>query len=325
MLQKLSTIQPLIGHTPLVQLESGSLPVDLFVKLEYTNYSGSIKDRPAFHMLQEAIYSGAVTSTTTIVESSSGNFAIALASLCQRLGLNFIPVIDPNINPIYESQLTLLCRQVVKVDQVDYTGGYLLSRIEAVKSICQQPDTYWTNQYENPNNYLSYYKGLGPELCAQLPTLDYAFIGVSSAGTITGLSRKLKERYPHIRVVAVDVEGSIIFGNAPKPRYISGIGASKVPPVLQHAAIDEVIHVPHADIIAGSRALLTEQMIFGGASTGAVYWAIKNYPWQADRQRKPTVLFLCTDKGTAYLDTVYNEPWAQLTTEKSALVPSVAK
>ncbi len=321
MLRKLLNIQPLIGNTPLVELKPQGLPVHLYVKLEYNNYSGSIKDRPAFHILSEAIRNREITGSTPIVESSSGNFAIALASLCQVLGLHFIPVIDPNINPLYEIQLNLMCRHVVKVEQPDYTGGYLLSRIEEVKRICNTRQGYWTNQYENVNNYLSYYQGMGPEICRHFRTLDYAFIGVSSAGTITGLSRRLKEHFPNVKVVAVDVEGSVIFGNAPKPRFVSGIGASKVPPVLQYAAIDEVIHVPHADIIAGSRQLLAEQMIFGGASTGAVYWAIKNYPWPDGGSAVPNVLFLCTDKGTAYLDTVYNAQWARMTTEKTALVP----
>jgi cysteine synthase A len=90
--------------------------------------------------------------------------------------------------------------------------------------------------------------------------------------------------------------------------------------MLKYAAIDEVVHVPHAEVIAGSSQLLAEQMIFGGASTGAVYWAIKNYSWASHGHATPKVLFLCADKGTAYLDTVYNAQWARVTTEKLALV-----
>jgi N-(2-amino-2-carboxyethyl)-L-glutamate synthase len=305
---RLAGVRSFIGNTPLKQLRDERM--HLFVKLEYTNYSGSIKDRAVFNILSDAISKGLVNDKTTIVESSSGNFAVSLASMCRTLGLKSIVVIDPNINADYEKALNVLADKVVKVSQRDETGGFLLTRIQTVKDICaSRRNVYWTNQYENPQNFMAYYNGLALEICDVLPALDYAFIGVSTCGTIAGISKRLKEHFPHIRIIAVDIDGSIIFGHAPKKRHISGLGSSKVPPLLEQALIDDVVMVPESDIVQGSRALLTDHAIFGGASAGAMYYAVNHYFDHIPVTGKPVCLFLCPDKGTAYLDNIYNAEW----------------
>lgn len=315
LLQELKEISRYIGNTPCYAIADDR--INLFVKLEYYNYTGSIKDRPAYNIILNAVNSGKITRNTTVVESSSGNFAIALATICSKLGIKFIAVIDPNINKNYERLLNLLCHRVVKVSKPDETGGYLLTRLETVKAICRDnPDIFWTNQYGNPDNYMSYYKGLGQELCDSMERIDYAFIGVSTGGTITGLSMKLKERFPMIRIVAVDVEGSIIFGGQPQKRYISGIGASITSPMLQNALIDEVVYVSQPAIVAGCEALLTEHVVFGGASTGASYMAIQQYFNTRALNYRPNVVFLCTDKGSGYLENVYSPEWKTWLMEK---------
>lgn len=308
MIKVLDSIARFIGNTPTYDICCDKY--DLFVKLEYYNYSGSIKDRPALNILRNAIQQKKIEKGSAIVESSSGNFAIALASICARLSLRFIAVIDPVINSHYERLLNVLCHEVVKVSERDETGGYLLTRLKTVKSILSKDSNiFWTNQYENRDNYLAYFDGLGAEIGLQIPHLDYAFIGVSTGGTITGLSRRLKEIYPNIRIIAVDIVGSVIFGGKPAKRYISGIGASIVSPVLQMAKIDEVVYVSQAEVLDGCHALLQKYSLFGGASTGAVYSAVQTYFSGKEQRRKPKVLFLCTDKGTGYLDTVYDNEW----------------
>jgi cysteine synthase A len=304
----LESIAQFVGNTPLKKV---AFPhADLYVKLEYCNYSGSIKDRAALNVIRHGILQGHIGPETVIVESSSGNFAIALASICRKLGLKFIPVIDPNINKAYEELLGLLAPAMVKVQQIDNTGGYLLTRISTVQEICATDcRAFWTNQYGNPENYLAYYHGLGVEICEAFDRLDYLFIGVSSGGTITGVSRRVKEKFPAIQVIAVDVEGSVIFGQKPQKRYVSGIGSSKVPPILADALIDDVVFVSQADIVRGCYDLLDELSIFGGASSGAVYAAIKTYLGRKAARRTPTALFLCPDRGNAYLDTIYNGEW----------------
>jgi cysteine synthase A len=186
----------------------------------------------------------------------------------------------------------------------------LLTRIQAVKQICaQDPNAFWTNQYHNPCNYLGYYDTLGAEICNSFESLDYVFVAVSSGGTITGLSRKLKEKFKDVTIVAVDVEGSVIFGNCPQRRYISGLGSSMVPGILKDALIDRVVLVPQLDIIKGCYELLDEQTIFAGASSGAAYRAVKDFFTGSAPGCLPTALFICADKGSAYMNTIYNAEW----------------
>lgn len=313
MLQKLDAIRHLIGETPLRQIQVPGIRADVYAKLEYYNLIGSIKDRPAYSMLRHAIEAGQINQETVIVESSSGNFALAMAGLCKLLGLKFIPVIDPNINPGYEKKLRLFCDEVFKVTKVDKTGGYLLTRLEVVNEfISSEKHVFWPNQYSNPQNYLAYYNLMGCEIGDRFERLDYAFIAVSTCGTVTGMSMKLKEQFPAIKIVAVDVEGSVIFGRTPQKRYISGIGSSMVPPLLEHAIIDDVIHLSQPEIVKGCHELLDEQFIFAGASSGAAYGSIKKYfAGSSLDTSSPTVLFVCPDGGDAYLDTIYSASWTE--------------
>ncbi|OMP77244.1 2,3-diaminopropionate biosynthesis protein SbnA [[Flexibacter] sp. ATCC 35208] len=322
MLKKLKAVQQFIGNTPVRKLPVEGLHADIYAKLECFNFAGSIKSRPAFNILYKAIESGRVNENSTIVESSSGNFAIALAMLCKLAGIDFIPVIDPNINPGYEKLLRYLCKEVMKVTTVDETGGYLLTRLAEVHRMCsERENVFWPNQYGNKLNAQAYHQFMAKEIADNFETLDYAFIGVSSCGTIAGLSIGLKKAFPGIRIVAIDVEGSVIFSQEPCKRFISGIGSSIVPPLLGEADIDEVIHVPQVDIIDGCHALVDEHMLFAGASSGASYSCIKKY--FGDRpamDKKPQVLFICPDSGEAYLDTVYNSQWRKMVEESQQKV-----
>lgn len=284
--------------------------MDLFAKLEYVNPVGSIKDRSAYWILKRAAERGEIGSDTTVVESSSGNFASALAAFTRLVGLRFIPVIDPNIAGTYESFLRRLCPTVVKVDQRDDTGGFLKTRLRMVEHLCAAiPNAYWTNQYGNPDAVDAHYQLTGAEVCAAFPSLDYVFIGVSTAGTIAGMSRRLKERYPRVKIIAVDVQGSVIFGDAPRKRHIPGVGSSIVPPLLSQAMIDDVVLVSERESAAASRELLMTHGLFAGGSSGTAFAAVKRYAPKMGAQR-PTVLFVCADRGTPYLDTIFDPAWA---------------
>jgi N-(2-amino-2-carboxyethyl)-L-glutamate synthase len=308
LLNKIEMLGNLIGNTPLRKLNFDR--AELFVKLEYNNFSGSIKDRAVYNILMNGIKKGLINEETTLIESSSGNFAVSLASMCRNLGLKCIVVIDPNINNAYANQLDYIATKVIRVTERDNTGGYLLTRINTVQEYCvKEKNIFWTNQYENENNYMAYYHGLGPEICAAFDELDFVFIGVSTCGTIAGLSICFKERFPGIQIIAVDIEGSVIFGDPPAKRYISGLGASKVPPLLCKAMIDIIIPVSQLNIVKGSVELLQEQGIFGGASAGAMYYAAKSLLKTIHTGTMPKALFLCPDKGTAYLDNIYDKNW----------------
>src|SRR6266702_3940419 len=240
---RLEQLRKTLRPTPHVPLAVEHM--NLFAKLEYVNPVGSIKDRAAFWILKRAAERGEICAETTVIESSSGNFACALAAFTRLAGLRFIPVIDPNISGACESFLRRLCPTVVKVEDRDDTGGFLKTRLQKVKDLCATvPNAYWTNQYENLDAMEAHYELTAGEICADFDSLDYVFIGVSTAGTIAGVSRRLKEHYPGIRVIAVDTEGSVIFGGAPRKRHIPGVGSSIVPPLVSHARIDDGIQAP---------------------------------------------------------------------------------
>src|SRR5262245_7250457 len=147
---RLRLLRNVFRPTPHVRLDVEGM--NLFAKLEYVNPVGSIKDRAAYWILKRAAERGEICDGTTVIESSSGNFASALAAFTRLLGLQFIPVIDPNISSTYESFLRRMCPTVVKVEDRDDTGGFLKTRLRMVKYLCDTtPNAYWTNQYGNPD------------------------------------------------------------------------------------------------------------------------------------------------------------------------------
>jgi N-(2-amino-2-carboxyethyl)-L-glutamate synthase len=318
LLARVEDLGAALRPTPVVRLAHPHL--NLFAKLEYHSVVGSIKDRPAYYMLRDAIRRGIVRRTTTIIESSSGNTGAALAVFCRTLGLAFIPVVDPNIPNHCRALLESACTRVVQVGERDETGGgYLRTRLAKVQELLGTVGpAFWTNQYGNPSAMAAHYELTAGEIIASLPALDYVFVGVSTAGTIAGVSRRLKAHFPNVKVVAVDAEGSVIFGQKPQHRYIPGIGSSIVPELLRHALIDDTVHVRELDTIAGCHALLREHQILAGGSSGSSYAAIQSYPFPEPRA---TVLFLCADRGTAYMDTVYDAKWVAWRREQEESAP----
>ena len=305
---QLNVLGNLLRPTPYARLRMKGMRV--FAKLEYFNPVGSIKDRSAYWILKRAAERGQITEGTTIIESSSGNFAMALATFARMIGLRFIPVVDPNISGAYESSLRRICETVVKVEERDDAGGFLKTRLEKVTQLCSAiPESFWTNQYGNTDAMEAHYLLTAGEICKDFDAVDYIFLGVSTAGTLAGVSRRLKERYPNIRVIAVDAMGSVIFGGLPRKRNIPGLGSSISPPLLQYAQVDDVVMVPERETVEACQELLNEQGLFVGGSTGTVFAAIKKYASRIRRATMPTVLFLCADRGTAYIDTVFNTAW----------------
>jgi 2,3-diaminopropionate biosynthesis protein SbnA len=309
MLDELEKISKCIGNTPLISLINKD--AYLYAKLEYNNFSGSSKDRAGYSILSNAIREGKITTQTVVIASSSGNLAISVGMLCRSIGIKFIPVIDPNINKDYETLLNLISYRVVKVTKPDNTGGYLLTRIETVTKMCSEiKNSFCADQYTDPNNYRGYFS-LGNEILQSLPKVDFIFVPVSSSGAITGISISIKKHLPGCNIIAVDVKGSVIFGQSPEKRYISGIGSSQASPIIKDAIIDDVIHVSQPDIVNGCYELLDEQVVFAGASSGAVYSAAKRYLHDLSSKTKPSALLVFPDRGNAYLDTIYNKIWVK--------------
>lgn len=306
-----SKILDKLGNTPMVKIESDDLSnIDLYAKLEGYNPMGSVKDRAAVYMLKKGIELGKINKDTVVIESSSGNLGIALSAYCKEFGLKFYCIVDPHISPINEYIIKTLSTKMIKVTESDENGGYLLNRIRKVQELLKEiPNSYWINQYGNPYNPEAYKETIGKEICDDLKNIDYIFLGVSSGGTVTGLSQKIKEVFPKAKVIAVDIVGSVIFGGDPKKRYIPGIGSSIVPTVLKDAKIDEVVTVDEISTIEMCHELLRNHNLFVGGSSGSVFSAVKKYFKDKKLKKKPTVVVVFADKGDRYINTVYNKNW----------------
>jgi len=300
-----------VGTTPLVKLKMDThLNLNVYAKLEFSNPTGSVKDRAASYLLKTLLERKEINNETTIIESTSGNFGIALAAYCKKNGLAFIAVVDPNIQPVNEMLIRSFGAQIVKVTVPDVNGGYLLTRIKKVKEILATiKNSYWVNQYSNLLNANAYFTTLGDEICKSFDKVDYLFMGISSGGTITGVSQKIKQQFPKAKIIAVDIEGSVIFGGSPQKRFIPGIGSSMRPVILQSAFIDEHILISEKATIDGCKDLLKYENIFAGGSSGSVYMAIKKYFTTHEYIEGSTVVTLFPDRGERYIDTIYNEKW----------------
>lgn len=297
---KLEQIEKQIGNTPLLEFINTK---GLYIKQEAYQFASSIKVRPAFHILKNAIVNNKLSEKHTIIESSSGNFGIALAMISKYLGIDFIAVVDEYTPQEKQRMLRLLASDVVVINKKDQHGGYLLNRIAHIEEYKKSnPNHFHPNQYENPNNPASYYYGLGQEICDDFDELDALFVAVSTGGTITGLSRKLREKFPNINIIAVDIQGSLVFQAKAQKRTLSGIGSSISSVHIQSAHIDDVKILSQDNIIRGCKQLLEEEMVFGGASTGAVYFAAKEYMKQNPNKK---ALIISPDDGKSYMDNVY--------------------
>ena len=297
--------------TPLINLREPYLPtINLYAKLEGFNPTGSVKDRAAYYILDKALRTREINKNTLILESSSGNFGIALAARCAQLGLKFYCVIDENISPTNETIIRSLGAQVHKISEPDEKGGYLLNRIEKTKELlASHKNAYWVNQYANPYNAEAYYETLGKEIYEEVKNIGYLFIGVSSGGTISGVSRKIRELSPETRIIAVDAEGSVIFGGQSKKRFIPGIGSSMVPEILKSALIDEVIHVPEKMTVEACHDFLKRNNIRIGGSSGTVMAAIRLYFKDKCVPEGTNIVTIFPDRGERYVDTIYNKDW----------------
>ncbi|MFC3799366.1 2,3-diaminopropionate biosynthesis protein SbnA [Cohnella sp. GCM10012308] len=302
-----------IGRTPLIRL--GRLydgePFEVHGKLEWMNPGGSAKDRPALYMLREAIGRGEVSEGSVIVESSSGNLGISLAQLCAYLGLRFICVADPRTTQRHLQIIRSFGGEIELVTRPDArTGEYLPARIRRVQELVREiPGAYWTNQYGNPDNALAHAETTMREIAERLGTVDYLFCGVSSCGTIRGCRDEIRRRGWPTRIVAVDAEGSALFGGADGRRRFPGLGAAQVPDLHDESLADLVVRVSDADCVRGCRALVRQEAILAGASSGGVVAAIGRM--SRDIPAGAVCVAILPDRGERYMDTVYDDDWVQ--------------
>ncbi|CDR62553.1 2,3-diaminopropionate biosynthesis protein SbnA [Staphylococcus schweitzeri] len=300
-----------VGQTPMVQLHQLFPKHQVFAKLEYMNPGGSMKDRPAKYIIEHGIESGLITENTHLIESTSGNLGIALAMIAKIKGLKLTCVVDPKISPTNLKIIKSYGANVEMVKEPDEHGGYLMTRIAKVQELLTSiKDAYWINQYANELNWQAHYHGAGTEIVETIKQpIDYFVAPVSTTGSIMGMSRKIKEVHPNAQIVAVDAKGSVIFGDKPINRELPGIGASRVPEILNRSEINQVIHVDDYQSALGCRKLIAYEGIFAGGSTGSIIAAIEQLITTIEEGA--TIVTILPDRGDRYLDLVYSDTWLE--------------
>lgn len=264
-------ILDLIGSTPIVSLEP-STGMKIFAKAEFLNPGGSIKDRVAKNMIEQAEKRGVLKKGMTIVEPTSGNTGIGLALCGVRMGYNVIIVMPENMSEERKKIIRALGAELVLTPAEESLDG----AVNEVMRIASQSDEYFVpQQFENPDNPKIHYLTTGPEIYSQLDgKVDIFVSGLGSGGTLQGITEFLKEKNPDLVSVAVEPKNvSALLGDEPGLHQIQGIGDGFIPSVLDTSLIDEVVTVTDDDAIGTTRMLARKQGLMCGTSSGANIWA----------------------------------------------------
>lgn len=306
-----------IGNTPLVRL-TRMFPghsAEVYAKLEFMNPSGSIKDRLARFMIDQAEKDGRIQPGDLIIENSSGNTAMALAMVAIQRGYRLKVVVRDRSSREKLEQLRAMGVEVLIVDSSlppDHPDSY--NRITP-RLAAETPHCYFPDQHGNRENNEAHYRSTGPEIWRQMDgRIDFLVAGVGTGGTLGGTARFLKEQDPRIRVVAVDGQGSVFteyFRTGRKGTasdyLVEGIGDEFLLPTMDFDLIDEMIQVRDRDAFHWARALARTEGILAGVSSGAAIWAIRELLSRIDRSARIVTIF--PDGAARYLTKMFNEEW----------------
>jgi N-(2-amino-2-carboxyethyl)-L-glutamate synthase len=310
---ELNRLAQRLGNTPMkaIYLVIGGIARKIHLKLESENPTGSVKDRTGYGLIQALEEQGRLNKRSIVIESTSGNLGVALSFFCKLKGYRFVAVIDPKTTQENIEKMQALGAQIEMVDQPDENGGYLLSRLERVRALCQSSSDYvWTDQYSNPANPHIHYLSTGPEMYHQMHgKVDALFLAVSTGGTLAGVGRFFREVSPSTSIIGVDAHGSVIFGTPPAPRKLTGIGSSRVSDFITSDLYDSYMLVRDEEAFAFCRALWQATDIKVGGSSGAVLAACAKYLLAHPEVRN--VVCLCADSGDNYANSIFNDDWIQ--------------
>jgi cysteine synthase A len=292
-----------IGNTPLVRLPriGAAAGAELFAKIESMNPLGCIKDRLAVAMIDDAEAAGRISPGATIVEPTSGNTGIGLASVCASRGYRLILTMPESMSLERRKLLVHLGAELVLTPAAEGMKGAIARAIELQQ---QTPGSWMPNQFTNPSNPAIHRRTTGPEIWHQTGgRIDVFVAGVGTGGTITGAGGYLKERNPALLVVAVEPAASpVLSGGKPGPHKIQGIGAGFIPEILDRTVIDEIVQVENDAAIAQAQALARQEGILCGISCGAALAGALRIAGRAEFQAKRIVMIL-PDTGERYLST----------------------
>ena len=295
----------LIGNTPLLRLESFSgeagLRTQIIGKLEYFNPAGSVKDRIGYSMIRDAEKRGILKSGSVIVEPTSGNTGIALASVAAARGYRVILVMPDTMSHERRSLLRALGAELVLTPGPEGMSG----AIAKAKEIAEETkDSFIPHQFENPANPEIHRQTTAEEIWRDTDgRVDLFVAGVGTGGTVTGVGETLKSKKPEVRVFAVEPSDSpVLSGGRPGPHRIQGIGAGFVPSVLNRKIIDEVVTVTNEEAYQTTRDLARTEGLVVGVSSGAAVAAASKIAGRQESEGKTLVVIL-PDTGERYLST----------------------
>ena len=306
-----------IGNTPLVRLNriTEGLSCSVWAKLEYLNPMGSSKDRIARYLIEQAEKDGRIHPGDLILENSSGNTAMGLALVAIQKGYRLKAVVRDRTSKEKLDQLQALGVDVHRVDTSlppEHPDSYNLITPRLAKEL---PDCYFPDQHNNRENNDAHYHGTGPEIWEQMDgRIDVLVAGMGTGGTIGGLGRYLKERNPKVKIVAVDVEGSVFTeyfrsgGTGPSAPYLlEGLGDEFIIGCADFSVIDEMVQVSDRDAFHAARELARREGMLVGGSSGAVVCALRRIAPSLPADARVAVLF--PDSASRYLSTIFNDDW----------------
>ena len=295
----------LIGKTPLLELthieKKLGLKAKILAKLEYFNPAGSVKDRIAKAMIDAAEKSGQLKPGSVIIEPTSGNTGIGLASVAAARGYRIIIVMPETMSVERRQLMKAYGAELVLTEGAKGMKGAIAKADELAKEI---PGAFVTGQFVNPANPQAHFETTGPEIWADTNgAVDYFVAGVGTGGTITGTGRYLKSQNPDVKVVAVEPASSAVLSTGVAgPHKIQGIGAGFVPDVLDTKIYDEIIPVSNDDAFATGKEIGKNEGVLVGISSGAAVWAAIELAKRPENEGK-TIVVLLPDTGDRYLST----------------------
>ncbi len=293
----------LIGRTPLLELtnleKKYGLKARILAKLEYLNPAGSVKDRIALAMIEDAEKKGLLTPQSVIIEPTSGNTGIGLASVAAARGYRIIIVMPDSMSVERRQLMKAYGAELVLTPGAQGMKGAIAKADELAAEI---PHSFIPGQFVNPANPEAHYTTTGPEIWEDTDgTVDAFVAGVGTGGTITGIGRYLREKNPAVRIVAVEPKTSAVLSTGVAGKHgIQGIGAGFVPAVLDTGVYDEIIPVADEDAFAAGRLVGKNEGVLVGISSGAAVWAALQLAQRPEMTGK-TIVVLLPDTGDRYL------------------------
>lgn len=290
-----------VGNTPMVELQLTGVALPCFAKLEYLNPGGSIKDRSALFMVEDAEAEGLLKPGYTIIEGSSGNQGIAVAMIGAVKGYPVIVTVPERTSSEKVATLKAYGAEVIVCKEHGEGTGYT----EVARALhLSNPKSFMLNQYYNPKNAEAHYRSTGPEIWKQTEgTITHIVMAMGSCGTLIGVSRFLKEQNPAIRVIGVDAATSALSSPIPTPYMVEGIGVDALDGLFDRAAVDEVYTVTDPEVFAEVKTLAREEGLMVGLSSAAVTCVLKRIAHTFPVDAK--VVILLADSGRAYLQKAF--------------------